>query len=76
MENLKRFIKIGEDRINVEEITSYGLGTEWDDDDEEYRYLYVATRTDDDVFQYNEEDVDFDIEEKVQELDELFLIES
>lgn len=76
MNELPRFIRIGDDRINVDEISSYGLGMDWDDDEEEYRYLYVQTKSNDDLFQYNEgdEDVDFDIDEKIAELDELFLL--
>ena len=74
MENLRRFIKIGNDRINANEIISYGLDTDWDEDDEEYRFLYVETRTSDEIFQYDEDDVDFDLDEKVAELDDLFLI--
>ena len=74
MENLRRFIKIGNDRINANEIISYGLDTNWDEDDEEYRFLYVETRTSDEIFQYDEDDVDFDLDEKVAELDDLFLI--
>ena len=70
MENLKRFIKIAADRINAEEIVSYGLGTDEDDD----RYLYVETKTSEDLFQYYEEDVDFDLEDKLKELDALLLI--
>lgn len=74
MENLRRFIKIGNDRINANDIVSYGLDTDWDEDDEEYRFLYVETKTSDEIFQYDEDDVDFDLDEKVAELDDLFLI--
>ena len=70
MENFKRFIKIGDDRLNAEEIVSYGISLDEDDD----RYLYIETKTSEDVFQYYEEDVDFDLEEKLQELDDLLLI--
>ena len=70
MENLRRFIKIGEDRLNLEEIVSYGTGTDEDDDN----YLYVETKTSEDLFQYYEEDVDFELEEKLKELDDLLLI--
>ncbi len=70
MENFKRFIKIGDDRLNAEEIVSYGISLDEDDD----RYLYIETKTSEDVFQYYEEDVDFDLEEKLQELDNLLLI--
>ena len=70
MKEFPRFIKLGDERINVEEIVSYGLAV--DEDDE--RYLYINTRTDEDFYQYYEEDVDFDLEEKIKELDDLFLI--
>ena len=70
MENLQCFIKLGEDRINAAEIVSYGLATDEDDD----RYLYIETKTSEDLFQYYEDDVEFDVEEKVEELDGLFLI--
>ena len=74
MENLRCFIKIGNDRINANEIISYGLDTDWDEDDEEYRFLYVQTQTSDEIFQYDEDDVDFDLDEKIAELDDIFLI--
>lgn len=70
MNNLPRFIKIGEERINVEEIASYGLAYDEDDD----RYLYVSTKSSEDVFQYYEDDVEFDLDEKLAEMDDLFLI--
>ena len=70
MEDLKRFIQFDNDRINAAEIVSYGLGIDEDDD----RYLYVETKTSTDIFQYYEDDADFDLEEKVAELDRLFLI--
>ncbi len=70
MKELPRFIKLGDERINVEEIVSYGLAV--DEDDE--RYLYINTRTDEDFYQYYEEDVDFDLDKKINELDDLFLI--
>ncbi len=74
MKELPRFIKIGDDRINIDEIVSYGLATDWDEDeDEEYRYLYVDTKKDEGLFQYNEDDVDFDLDEKISELDDLLL---
>ena len=69
MDGLKRFIQFDNDRINLEEIVSYGSGTDEDDD----RYLYVETKTSEDVFQYYEEDADFDIDDKLAELDELLL---
>ncbi|MBR0289976.1 MAG: hypothetical protein IJQ82_13455 [Selenomonadaceae bacterium] len=70
MRELPRFIKIGEERINVEEIVSYGIA----EDEDEDRYLYLDVKTSDDLFQYYEDDVDFDIEDKISELDKLFLI--
>ena len=70
MKELPRFIKLGDERINVEEIVSFGLAV--DEDDE--RYLYINTRTDEDFYQYYEDDVDFDLEEKIKEMDVLFLI--
>lgn len=70
MENLKRFIKIGDERINAEEIVSYGIRTDEDDD----RYLYVETKTSEDIFYYYEEDADFELEKTLKELDDLFLI--
>ena len=69
MKELPRFIKIGPDRINIEEITVYGLAV--DEDDE--RYLYVSTKTDEDFYQFYESD-EFDIDKKIKELDDLFLI--
>ena len=76
MKDLPRFIKIGNERINVDEIVSYGISTDFDDDEEEYRFIYIETKTSDDIFQYIEGDdeVDFDLEEKLAELDDLFLI--
>ena len=70
MNGLQKFIKIGDDRINVEEIISYGIAVDEDDD----RFLYVNTKSDEDTWQYYEEDADFDLEEKLGELDKLFLI--
>lgn len=66
----RRFIKIGDDRINVEEIVSYGIRTDEDDDN----YLYVETKTSEDLFYYYEDDVDFELEDKLKELDDMFLI--
>lgn len=70
MNDLPRFIKIGEERINIAEIVSYGLA----EDEDEDRYLYVETRTSDGTFQYYEDDSDFDLDEKVAEMDDLLLI--
>ena len=70
MEVLQKFIKIGDDRINAAEIVSYGIATDEDEDN----YLYVETKTSENLFEYYEDDVDFDLEEKIAELDEIFLI--
>ncbi len=70
MKDLPRFVKIAEDRINAEEIVSYGLAVDEDDD----HYLYVETRTSEDLAQYYADDVDFDLEAKLAELDKLFLV--
>ena len=70
MRELPCFIKISDERLNVEEIVSYGIA----EDEDEDRYLYVETRTSDDIYQYYENDVDFDLDEKIFELDKLFLI--
>ena len=76
MKDLPRFIKLGNERINIDEIVSYGIASDWDDDDEEYRFIYVETKTSDDIFQYVEGDdeVDFDLDKKLAELDALFLL--
>ncbi len=70
MNDLRRFIKIGEDRIDVGDIASYGLGTDEDGDN----FLYINVRTGEDSFQYYADDVDCELEEKLNELDELLLI--
>ena len=70
MKDLPRFIKIGDDRINADEIVSYGLAADEDDD----TYLYVETRTSEDVFQYYAENVDFNLETMLAELDNLLLV--
>ncbi|GEM_PF-6275467 len=70
MNDLPRFIKIGEERINVEDIASYGIAFDEDED----RYLYVSTKSSEDMFQYYEDDVEFDLDEKISEMDALFLI--
>ena len=69
MENFQRFVKLDNDRINVTKIISYGLAEDEDGDE----YLYVNT-ADDDNFSYYAEDVDFDLDEKLSELDSLLLI--
>ena len=76
MKDLPRFIRIGDDRYNVVEIVRYGISNYVDDDDEEEvvgRCLFVETRTGEDVFEYDEETCDFNIDKKVAELDRIFL---
>ena len=76
MKDLPRFIKLGNERINIDEIVSYGIAIGWDEDEEEeYRYIYVETKTSDELFEYveGEDDVDFDLDDKLAELDALFL---
>ena len=68
MKELPRFIKLEEDRINLEEIVSYGLA----EDEDEDAYLYVNTSDGNDFFYYDE-NVEFDLDEKVAELDDLLL---
>ena len=70
MRDLPRFIKIGEERINVEEISTYGLAFDEDED----RYLYISTKSSDDIFQYYDDEADFDLDEKIAEMDDLFLV--
>ena len=70
MNDLRRFVKVGDYRINAEEIVSYGIAI--DEDDE--RYLFVETKTSDDYFTYYEGDVDFDLDAQLEELDRLFLM--
>lgn len=70
MENLQIFIKFGDDRINATEIVSYGIATDDDDD----RYLYIETKTSEDNFTYYEDNVDFDLEEKLGEMDSVLLL--
>lgn len=74
MKDLPRFIQLDDTRINVDEIVSYGLGTDLNEDDEEYHYLFVETKTSDDLFLFDEDDVDFDLDDKLAEMDEMFLI--
>jgi len=70
MRELPRFIKLDNIRINVDEIVSYGLAVDEDDDN----YLYIETKTSEDVFEFYDDDVDFSIEEMLDELDNLLLI--
>lgn len=62
-----QFILIGEDRININDIVSYGLAS----DEDEVRYLYVNTSDENDFSYYDEE---IDIDDKIAQLDELLLI--
>lgn len=70
MENFQRFITIGDDRINVAEIVSYGVAVDEDEDS----YIYVNTSDGNDFSYYDDEDNDFDVEDKLAELDSLLLI--
>lgn len=70
MEGFRKFIKLGDERVNVEEIVSYGIATDEDED----RYLYITLKTVEDSFTYYEDDVDFDLEDKLAEMDRLLLI--
>ena len=70
MEGFQKFIKLGDERINVEEIVSYGIAVDEDED----RYLYITLKTVEDSFSYYEDDVDFDLEDKLSEMDRLLLI--
>ena len=86
MRDFPRFIKLGDDRINVDEIVSYGIryddGEEYfneegepvDDEDEPERCLYVETKTSEFDFEYWESEIDFDIDAKLIELDAMFLV--
>ena len=84
MRDFPRFIKIDDDRINVDEIVSYGIRYDSEEyfnedgtpaeDDEVDRYLYVETKTSEFDFEYWEGDVDFDIDTKLVELDAMFLV--
>ena len=70
MEDFQKFIRLDDERINVEEIVSYGIA----EDEDEDRYLYIETKTSEDLFKYYEDNVDFDLEEKLGEMDGLLLI--
>ena len=70
MEGFQKFIRLGDERINVEEIINYGIA----EDEDEDRYLYITMKTCDDSFTYYEDDVDFDLEDKLAEMDRLLLI--
>lgn len=70
MNDLPRFIKLDNIRINLDEIVSYGMAIDEGDDN----YLYIETKTSEDVFEFYADDVDFDLEEMLDELDNLLLI--
>lgn len=70
MKDLPQFIKLDNIRINVDEIVSYGLAIDEDEDN----YLYIETKTSEDIFEFYEEDVDFNLEEKLAELDALLVV--
>ena len=85
MRDFPRFIKLGDDRINVDEIVSYGIryddgeeffneGEPADDEIELERCLYVETKTSEFDFEYWEGEIDFDIDAKLVELDAMFLV--
>ncbi len=76
MKELPRFIKIGDDRINVDDIAGYGLDTDIDEHNVLRRYLYVEMKTGDYILQYLENEVDFNIDDKLGDLDKLLLIDS
>ena len=71
MKDLPRFIRLDDVRINVDEIVSYGLAEDEDGDE----FLYVETKTSEDIFECYADEAGFDLEQKFDELDELFLIE-
>ncbi|MBE8955327.1 MAG: hypothetical protein SR2Q5_06645 [Quinella sp. 2Q5] len=70
MKDLPQFIKLDNIRINVDEIVSYGLAI----DEEEDNYLYVETKTSEDIFEFYEDCVDFNLEKKLAELDALLVV--
>lgn len=90
MRDFPRFIMLGDDRINVDEIVAYGIKYDDGDDDDEFfegskdasdnedyedeRCLYVETKTSAFDFEYWEGDIDFDIDAKLVELDAMFLV--
>ena len=95
MRDFPRFIKLGDDRINVDEIVAYGIKyyeddddyyeyvpdensapveTETDEDDETYRCLYVTVKNCEDDCEFDEDELGCSLDEKLVELDALFLI--
>ena len=77
MRDFPRFIKLAEDRINVDEIVAYGTKFFVDEDgevDEDSECLYVETKTGEYDFEYDEDDLGCSLDEKLVELDAIFLI--
>ena len=83
MRDFPRFIKLGEDRINVDEIVAYGIKVYVDEDGEPYEddedgesneCLFVETKTGDFDFEYDENDLGCSLDEKLVELDAMFLV--
>ncbi|MBR1804945.1 MAG: hypothetical protein IJ774_01015 [Selenomonadaceae bacterium] len=77
MRDLPRFIRLGDDRINVEEIVAYGTKFFVDEDgeiDDDSECLYVETKTSEFDFEYDEDDLGCSFDEKLVELDAIFLI--
>ena len=67
MRDFPRFIRLGDDRINVDEIVAYGTKFFVDEDgevDEDSECLYVE----------DEDDLGCSFDEKLVELDAIFLI--
>ena len=77
MRDFPRFIKLAEDRINVDEIVAYGTKFYVDEDgeiDEDSECLYVTTKTNEFDFEYDEDDLGCSLDEKLVELDAMFLV--
>ena len=77
MRDLPRFIRLGDDRINVDEIVAYGTKFFVDEDgevDEDSECLYVETKTSEFDFEYDEDGLGCSFDEKLVELDAIFLI--
>lgn len=75
MRDFPRFIRLGDDRINVDEIVAYGTKFFVDEDgevDEDSECLYVETKTSEFDFEYD--DLGCSLDEKLVELDAIFLI--
>ena len=76
MRDFPRFIRLGDDRINVDEIVAYGTKFFVDEDgevDEDSECLYVETKTSEFDFD-DEDDLGCSFDEKLVELDAIFLI--